>query len=540
MNRDEFRTQLTERTEPFDLIVIGGGATGVGVALDAAVRGLSVLLLEQSDFGKGTSSRSTKLIHGGVRYLQQGDIAMVRDSLRERARLQSNAPHLVHPMPFLVPCQSLWQRMTMRIGLWLYDRLAGRSNFARAKGFSARGAHAIATTVRTDRMRWGGVVYQDGQFDDTRLLIHMAMTAAEQGATLLNYCRVTGLRTDAQERICGVDVLDEETGVSHAVSANCVINATGPFCDAVREMDNPSSSPIIAPSQGIHLVLPREFYPGDTALIVPKTTDGRVLFLIPWHDHIVVGTTDTPIDRSVLEPAAQEQEIEFLLATLADYLTRVPTREDVLSLFAGIRPLVRPDAGSGDGGSGDGGSETKSLSRDHTIMVSAKGLITITGGKWTTVRKMGEDCVDRASELAGLPLNDRNTTQLKLHGAIDSPTSTVYGTDEEKISQIIADTPELGVQLHPDLPIRAAEVVWATRHEMARTVEDILARRTRAMFLNIRAARVMAPAVATLMAQELGRDAQWQTNQIAEFEKTAKRFGEFAAPSDTPFGTPQP
>ncbi|SMP58646.1 glycerol-3-phosphate dehydrogenase [Neorhodopirellula lusitana] len=518
MNRDEALRRATENGEEFDLVIIGGGATGVGIALDASVRGLSTLLLEQCDFGKGTSSRSTKLIHGGVRYLQQGDVAMVRDSLRERARLQANAPHLVRPLSFIVPCQSLWQRCLTRVGFWVYDLLAGRSQFARAFGTSSAAAQQKVPTLQPNRLRWGGIVYQDGQFDDTRLLIHMAMTAAEHEACLLNYCQVTGLRTDrSAAHIDGVNFIDQETGQSHRVSAKCVINATGPFCDAIRQMDEASAMPIIAPSQGVHLVLPRTFLPGDTAVIVPKTSDGRVLFLIPWHGHVLVGTTDTPIPSATLEPLAQNEEIEFLLATAADYLTQAPTREDCLSVFIGIRPLVRPPAS-------DDGGETKSLSRDHTILVSKQGLITITGGKWTTVRKMAEDCVNQAMDLADLPTNGKSTVNRKIHGATDSPDATVYGTDSRLINDLIADTPELGKPLHADLPIRAAEVIWAVRHEMARTVDDVLARRTRALFLNRRAAEEMGPEVARLMAGELKQDAEWQQQQVTDFLAIARHF----------------
>ncbi len=519
MNREKSLNQVRDQREPFDIIVIGGGATGVGVAMDAAVRGLSVLLLEQSDFGKGTSSRSTKLIHGGVRYLQQGNIALVRDSLHERARLQANAPHLVHPLPFLVPCESMWQRFVMRTGFVLYDMLAGKSSFPRAYGASAEQAIQAASTIQPGRVRSGGVIYHDGQFDDSRLLIHMAMTAVEHGACVLNAAKVTDLLHDDEGRVSGVTFNDQQTDTSHNVQARCVINATGPFCDAIRRSDDASAKPIIAPSQGVHIVLPREFLPDDTAIIVPKTSDGRVLFLIPWHGHVVVGTTDTPIEQAVLEPTAQTDEIEFLLRTAGDYLTRVPTRDDCLSVFVGIRPLVQPPSRD-SGKKGD----TKSLSRDHTILVSESGMITITGGKWTTVRHMGEDCTDRAVELTGLKTNGKSTKQLPIHGATAAPSDCVYGTDAALIDEMIAASPELGQQLHDDLPIRAAEVVWAVRHEMALSVEDVLARRTRAMFLNINAAKEIAPEVARLMATELGQDQPWQDQQLSNFQATAEHF----------------
>ncbi len=519
VKREKFLDQVRQQGEPFDIIVIGGGATGVGVAIDGAVRGLSVLLLEQSDFGKGTSSRSTKLIHGGVRYLQQGNIPLVRDSLHERARLQANAPHLVHPLSFLVPCESIWQRFIMRTGFVLYDLLAGRSRFPRAYGVSAKRAMQTVTTIQSRRVSSGGVIYSDGQFDDARLLIHMVMTAAEHGACVLNAAKVTDVRHDDAGNVCGVVFEDRQSNERLNVQARCIINATGPFCDAIRQTDDASAEPIIAPSQGIHIVLPREFLPGETAIIVPKTSDGRVLFLIPWHGHVLVGTTDTPIGQATLEPIAQEDEIEFLLRTAGDYLTRAPAREDCVSMFVGIRPLVRPPSrGTGTRG------ETKSLSRDHTILVSKSGMITITGGKWTTVRHMGEDCINRAVELTGLPTNGESTENLRIHGATESPSDNVYGTDAARIEDLITDSPELGDELHKDLPIRAAEVIWAVRHEMALTVEDVLARRTRAMFLNINAAKSIAPDVARLMAVELGQDSSWEAQQLADFLSTAAHF----------------
>lgn len=516
MNRDELLKQIRDRKDPFDIVVVGGGATGVGIAMDAATRGLSVLLLEQSDFGKGTSSRSTKLIHGGVRYLKQGNISLVRDSLRERARLMSNAPHLVHDLPFLVPCENLWQRFMYRVGFVFYDWLAGKSGFGRSHSVSQSESMDLVPTIKSERLHRGGVVYHDGQFDDTRLIIHMAMTAAEHGAMLLNYAEVTGLETDEEQRVCGVQFVDRETEQSHTVGARCVINATGPFCDSLRQMDDGSAEPIIAPSQGVHIVLAREFMPGETALIVPKTSDGRVLFLIPWHDHVVVGTTDTAISDTPLEPTAQGDEIKFLLETAADYLTKPPTRDDVLSVFVGIRPLVSVGKSV----------STKSLSRDHTIEVSGSGLITITGGKWTTVRKMAEDGVDKAIQSAGLSPKEASTIRLPLHAATSGAGGAlaVYGTDADEIQAIANQNPELAKPLHDAFPILAAEVVWSVRQEMARTVEDFLARRTRVLFLDVAAALAMAPEVARLMAGELGKDADWQQQQVNAFVNTARHF----------------
>ena len=338
MDRHAQMTRLRQRVTPWDVVVIGGGATGVAVAMDAANRGISVLLLEQSDFGKGTSSRSTKLVHGGVRYLRQGNITLVRDALRERSLLLKNAPHLVHDMAFLIPCPNWWQRFFYGMGLKVYDCLASRNRFGRSHGISADDSLKKVPVIRPEVLR-GGVVYHDGQFDDARLLINMAQTAEEQGATLLNYVSVTGLIKDESGKTQGVKTRCEETKEAFEIPAHCVVNATGPFCDSIRRLDDENCEAMLSASQGVHLVLPREFFPGETALMVPKTSDGRVLFVIPWHDHAIVGTTDTPIDDVALEPVAQDAEMQFLLETAARYLCKTPTRDDVLSVFTGIRPL---------------------------------------------------------------------------------------------------------------------------------------------------------------------------------------------------------
>ena len=427
MSRDDSIRRLRQRTTPWDIVVIGGGATGVGVALDAASRGLDVLLLEQSDFGKGTSSRSTKLVHGGVRYLRQGNITLVRDALRERTLLRNNAPHLVHDMPFLIPCRNLWQRFFYGVGLKVYDFLAVRNSFGRSHGVSSDAATKIVPGLRRERLS-GGVVYHDGQFDDARLLLNMARTAHDHGACLLNYAAVTELIKSDVGKITAVTAVDQETAETFEISARCVINAAGPFCDSVRQLDDANCEKMIATSQGVHLVLPRSFLPGQTAMIVPKTSDGRVIFIIPWHDHAIVGTTDTPIPEATLEPSPKQDEIQFLLQTTAEYLATPPRIEDVLSVFTGIRPLVK----------GDKSARTASLSRDHVIRVSPAGLITITGGKWTTVRKMAEDCVDRAVKETGLAARECNTQSLKLHGYMQAPLDNdprgFYGADLDAIS----------------------------------------------------------------------------------------------------------
>jgi glycerol-3-phosphate dehydrogenase len=476
-----------------------------------------VVLLEQSDFGKGTSSRSTKLIHGGVRYLQQGNISLVMEALKERGLLLQNAPHLVRDLQFIVPNYQWWEAPFYGVGMKVYDLLAGRYGFGLSQLLSREQVLARIPTLEQDGLR-GGVKYHDGQFDDSRLLINLAQTAAQNGACLLNYCPVTGLLKDSDGQVNGLVFRDDETGCEYRVGARCVINATGAFCDSVRRLDDPSAADMIAPSQGVHIVLAREFLPGQTAIMVPHTRDGRVLFALPWHDHVVVGTTDTPLPSATLEPQARLEEVEFILSTAASYLARRPTRADILSVFTGIRPLVKAGAAA----------STAALSREHTIQISKSGLLTIAGGKWTTYRKMAEDTVDHALVLGRLPERPCLTRQLRIHGSSSTPNPhgawTAYGSDAEKVEDLARATPALAEPLHPALAINGAQVVWAARAEMARTVEDVLARRTRALFLNVSAALAMAPRVAHLLGQELGRDHDWQEGQVAQFSQVARCF----------------
>jgi glycerol-3-phosphate dehydrogenase len=538
MNRTEMLRRIDSHPKPWDIIIVGGGATGVGVAIDAASRGYDVLLLEQSDFGKGTSSRSTKLAHGGVRYLEQGNIGLVMEALKERGLLLQNAPHIVHDLAFVVPNYDWWEAPFYGLGLKLYQLLAGKYGFGTSRILSKEDTLAHIPTLKKEGLR-GGAVYYDGQFDDARLLIHMVFTAFEQGATLLNYGEVTSLTKDAQGFVNGVKARDAETGNEFQAAAKVVVNATGAFSDALRLKAEPTAKSMIAPSQGIHLVFDSTFLQGESAVMVPHTSDGRVLFAIPWHGHTLVGTTDTPIAAATLEPIATEQEIEFILSTAAEYLTKAPKRSDVLSVFAGIRPLV------GTSASATGIAKTASLSRDHVIHIDRSGLITVTGGKWTTYRHMAEDCVDQAATLAELPEKPCPTHHLHIHGFDETPQDEtrkesqkelqkefakkfrslkIYGSDATKIRKLIDADPTLGEQLHPALPYIKAEVVWAVREEMARTIEDVLARRLRALFLNARAALEMAPAVSTLMAKELAWDEPTQEKQLAAFRAVASNY----------------
>ena len=501
----------------WDMIVVGGGATGVGVAIDAASRGYEVLLLEQSDFGKGTSSRSTKLAHGGVRYLEQGNIALVMEALKERGLLLQNAPHLVHDLAFVVPNYDWWEAPFYGLGLKLYQLLAGKYGFGASRILSREETLKHLPTLKTEGLR-GGAVYYDGQFDDARLLIQMVATAFEQGATLLNYVEVTALNKDAQGFVNGVTARDVETGNEFRATAKVVVNATGAFSDRLRLKAEPGAEPMIVPSQGIHLVFDSTFLQGNSAVMVPHTSDGRVLFAIPWDGHTLVGTTDTPIAAPTLEPIAMEQEIDFILKTAGQYLSRAPVREDVLSVFAGIRPLVRSSAAT----------TTAQLSRDHVVHIDRSGLVTICGGKWTTYRHMAEDCVDQAATLAQLPDRTCVTHHLHIHGYHNATQElgslAVYGSDAFEIRKLIESEPQLGEALHPALPYLKAEVIWAARNEMARTVEDALARRMRALFLNASAAVAMASAVAALMAPELGWSEATVAKELVAFRSIAANY----------------
>ncbi|HTS61978.1 MAG TPA: FAD-dependent oxidoreductase [Candidatus Acidoferrales bacterium] len=511
MNRLDNIGRLRQGTEPWDLLIIGGGATGIGCAVDAASRGYRTALIEQYDFGKGTSSRSTKLVHGGVRYLEQGNITLVMEALKERGILRENAPHLVSDLAFVVPNYEWWEAPFYGVGLRLYDLLAGKYGFGASANLNKEETLERLPTLKQEGLR-GGVVYYDGQFDDSRLLVHLAMTAVEQGATLVNYCPAVSLLKNSDGMISGAAVRDSESGAEFEIRARAVINATGCFSDGVRRMTDASAAPMIAPSQGTHLVFDAAFLRGQSAIMVPHTTDGRVMFAIPWHGHALVGTTDTPLTEVSPEPVPMEQEIDFILETASQYLARPPQRADILSAWAGIRPLVK---------SGAGGS-TASLSRDHSIHIDPNGLITIAGGKWTTYRRMAEDCVNQACMLAALEERDCVTRRLRIHGYHHHTRNlghlSVYGSDAVAIQDMIRNHPERGARLHPALPYLEAEVLWAARWEMARTVDDVLARRIRALLLNARAAIEAAPRVAELLAADFGCSAEWQEAQVAEFQ----------------------
>lgn len=519
MNREEMIARVRTRTQPWDMIIIGGGATGAGIAVDAASRGFDVLLLEREDFGKGTSSRATKLVHGGVRYLEQGNVSLVMEALKERGILRRNAPHIVHDLRFIVPNYSWWEAPFYGIGMKVYDLLAGKYSFGSSKVLSLEETLELLPAIRQDGLR-GGVMYHDGQFDDTRLLINLITTAAEHGGTVLNYTAAVELIKDESGFVKGVITHDRESGDRFTLAARCVINATGIFTDEIRRMAEPAAESMMAPSQGIHLVFDRTFLTGDTALLVPHTDDGRVLFAVPWKDRTLVGTTDTPITSISYEPLPFEEEIDFVLETAGRYLTHKPTRDDILSVFVGIRPLVRA-AGASEG-------KTSTISRDYTIHIDHSALLTIAGGKWTTYRHMAEDCVDHAITLGALDEKPCVTATQHIHGYHEHPEElgslSAYGSDAAAILQLVHEDPALATPLHPDLPYIVAEIIWAARHEMSRTLDDALARRTRALLLNARAAVSIAPAVAAILAKELGKDGDWVKAQIESFTAMAAQY----------------
>ncbi|MBS1602032.1 MAG: glycerol-3-phosphate dehydrogenase/oxidase [Bacteroidetes bacterium] len=501
--------------ELWDICVIGGGATGLGVAVDAASRGFSTLLLEQHDFAKGTSSRATKLVHGGVRYLQQGNIKLVTEALHERGILWRNAPHLVKNMSFIVPNYKWWEGPFYGIGLKVYDWMAGNLGLGKSRLLSREETLELAPTLDDEGLR-GGVLYHDGQFDDARLAIHLAMTAAEQGATVLNYCKVEEL-LKTNGKVSGVVATDLMSGQRYTINAKVVINATGVFTDSILRMDEPDSEPIIAPSQGVHIMLDKDFLPGEASILVPHTDDGRVLFAVPWHDRIIIGTTDTPVDRVDIEPRALPEEVDFILRQIGKYLKKVPTAADIRSVYAGLRPLVKSSS-----------KKTAELARDHLILVADSGLVTVTGGKWTTYRRMAEDTVNTAIEKAGLPMKECITARLPIHGApsgyVEEGPLHYHGTDADAIRAIVKAHPLLGERLHHRLPYIRAEIVWAAREEMCMTLEDALSRRTRSLLLDAQAAIDAAPMVAALLADELGKDSAWQDGQIEEFKTLAEGY----------------
>lgn len=510
MTREVLLSRLRE-TKLWDVIIVGGGATGLGAAVDAISRGYQTLLLEAVDYAKGTSSRATKLVHGGVRYLAQGNISLVRDALRERGLMRQNAPHLVSNLGFVIPAYRFIDLPFYGIGLKVYDLLAGSLNLKASRWLSKDQALEHIPTLDPEGLK-GGVLYYDGQFDDARLAITLVRTFSDMGGLALNYMPVTGLQKQ-NNRVSGVLAQDSETGETFSIAGKVVVNATGVQVDDVRGMDEAGVKPMLSPSQGIHLVVDKTFLPLQTALMIPKTEDGRVLFGVPWHDKVILGTTDTAVEKVSLEPRALDQEIDFVLRTANRYLVQKPSAADVRSVFAGLRPLVKNDASS----------STKALSRDHVIRISPSGLITITGGKWTTYRKMGEDVIGQAMKVGGLSESPSKTEHLSLRGSTKDKLAEpwwVYGSDAKEI-QALAGVESL---LNPALPYNEAQVRYAVRAEFARTVEDVLTRRTRALLLDAKASLQAAPRVAEILAEELGYSAQVLQKQMESYQNLVKIY----------------
>jgi len=515
VNREENLGKLADSGKVWDVLVVGGGATGLGAAVEAASRGYSTVLLEQVDFAKATSSRATKLAHGGVRYLEHGEISLVLHALKERGLMARNAPHLCRVLPFVIPVYHWWASIFYGIGLKVYDALSGKLSMGHSHILGRKRTIELIPTVQTKGLK-GGVLYTDGQFDDSRLATTLALTLTELGGVAINYMPVRKLLKQ-DGKVCGAVAEDLESGRTYEIKARTVLNATGIFTDSVRRFDDPQSKEMVTPSQGAHLVLDRSFMPGPNAIMIPKTEDGRVLFAIPWHQHAVIGTTDIPTPNAALEPRAMEEEIDFLLHHATLYLSKPVTRRDVLSIYAGQRPLVKPDHGE----------KTSKISRDHIIVTSESNLVTITGGKWTTYRLMGFDAVNHLVDVGKLPPKQSRTETLHLHGYLENAgdlPERVYGTDLAQIKKLAQEDPELAQLLHKRLPYIAAEVVWAARMEMARTLDDVLARRTRAQFLDARAAIEAAPLAARLLARELKRDAAWEQDQVQQFIKQAEGY----------------
>ena len=502
----------------WDIIIIGGGATGLGTALDAVTRGLKTLLVEQSDFAKGTSSRSTKLVHGGVRYLAQGDIGLVKRALKERGLLQLNANHLVNKEAFIIPCYDWFSIIKYLTGLTLYDWLAGKFSFGKSKLLSKKETLNLMPGIKSKGLK-GGVMYYDGKFDDARLAINIAQTAVEQGAKLCNYTKVIGLIKNNSNEVTGVKILDTLSGKIAEAQGKVIINATGVFVDDILQMNNPLSKKIVRPSQGVHIVINQTFLNTNSALMIPKTSDGRVLFAVPWHNHLLVGTTDTPLDANDIEPRALKEEVDFILNTAGTYFEGTPLKKDILSVFSGLRPLAAPTNGDKN--------STKEISRDHKLIVSAKGLITITGGKWTTYRNMAEETVDLAISHAQLKAENCKTHNLKIHGCSTFKADhylDIYGSDRKEIEKLAIELPEYNQKLHPAFPDTEIQVVWAARYEMAKTVEDVLSRRLRILFIDAKVAKTMAPRVATILASELNKDETWKHEQIINFNQLADGY----------------
>lgn len=488
--------ELANAEKLWDVLVIGGGASGLGAALEAASRGYKTLLVEQNDFAKGTSSKSTKLIHGGVRYLAQGNVKLVREASIERATLLKNAPHVVHKMQFIVPVYSLWERLKYTIGLKLYDAIAGRQRLGHASFLSRNEVLKQMPSLSPKNLR-GGVIYHDGQFDDARLAVNLAQTIQAAGGTVINYARLNAITKDSSGSINGAQIEDVETGLRYSIKTRSIVNAAGVFVDSILQLDKPSAPNTITVSQGIHLVFDVENFSGNKGIMIPKTSDGRVLFALPWHGKLLVGTTDTPVHNITLDPQALESEIDFILTTANAYLKMQLSRSDIKSMFAGLRPLAVPVAAN---------RKTKEISRSHKIIASGSGLFTMLGGKWTTYRKMGEDTINLVEKSLTWPVTKSVTQHIPIQGGTTSLWASSFLENYARENEIaFGDTSFENGWLNKSAGLHEWHIRWLVKHEMARTAEDVLSRRTRCLLLDARMASSIAPRVVRIVGDCLQR-----------------------------------
>ena len=515
MNRDENLSKIIN-CKKWDIVIIGGGASGLGAAIDSASRGHKTLLIEKHDFSKGTSSRSTKLIHGGVRYLQNGDISLVIEALKERGILRKNAPHLVKDLSFVIPSYDWWSSPFYGVGLKIYDMMAGDFGIGPSTIIDKKETEKLIPNVKKNGLK-GGVIYYDGQFDDSRMAISLAQTASDQSAVLINYFEAIDLIKNKDKTISGIKVRDSINNLIYNIKSKVIIKATGVFSDSIMKMDDRKSSKMIQPSQGVHIVLEKKFLNSEHAIMVPHTSDGRVLFAVPWHNYVILGTTDTKVNQTKIEPSALSDEIDFIISNAGKYMTTKPTKEDIKSIFVGLRPLARTS----------NNKSTKEISRHHEINISTSGLISVLGGKWTTYRRIGEDLINSAEIVGGLKRVKCKTKKLKIHGYnlktdFNDPLY-IYGSDKNKVLKITTN-PKNNNSLSKKIFITKNQIIWAIRNEMAIKLEDVLARRTRCLFLNVLETEKLVDKVLNIMADELKKDISWIKEQKLSFLSLAKKY----------------
>jgi len=542
MSRNDNLEKL--QNEHFDLCIIGGGASGAGCALDAALRGLKVALVEKTDFAAETSSKSTKLIHGGVRYLEQafknldfGQLRQVRHGLEERHILLHNAPHLARPLALVTPVFSWFEGLYFTIGLKLYGWFAsGRDNLPPSRWLNK--AETLRRMPGLTRRLHSAVLYYDGQLDDARYCLALAQSAQEAGAVAANYVEVTDFQKNTGGKIEAVKARDAISGTTFIIKARQFLNCTGPYSDAIRQMANPELPARIRPSKGVHLVLPASVLPGPDALLIPKTPDGRVVFAIPFEGSLLLGTTDHDYPDLHKEPLLEAEEVDFLLDTLQPYIVDPLDKQQVKAGFGGLRPLLAPDKRR----SAD--KQTKRLLRDHEVEYDpASGLLSLLGGKWTTYRLMAKDAVDAVCRLAGVPVacsteshllvgaagyTADGWTDLQAQSSFDADIcqhlNQKYGSQAPVLAVLAAKRPELARRLHPDYPYIAAEVTYAAQAEMARTLHDVLARRMRLEMIDWAAAKMVAPMVARLLGAELGWTPDMQEDESNKYVAFIERL----------------